>query len=224
MWVRLDKSEKMFGSIYYVLSYFLLPYLLSFLGSLLSIPPWCCQMALFALNFLCTILIFHRFLLKNGKAAVSSMGKTLGYTALGLVFYYTANLVVSYGIFLIRPEYTNLNDANIVSLAENGGIWIAAGSVILVPLAEELLFRGMLFAGVRQKFPIGAWFLSAAAFSAVHILGYIGSYDFVSFLLAFVQYLPAGFCLAYAYAASGTILAPVMMHTVINLVGVLILL
>lgn len=224
MWVRLDKSEKMFGSIYYVLSYFLLPYLLSFLGSLLSIPPWCCQMALFALNFLFTLLIFHRFLLANGKAAIASIGKLLCCSALGLVFYYTANLAVSYLIFAVRPEYINLNDAGIVSLAEKGGNWIAAGSVILVPLAEELLFRGMLFTGVRQKHPIGAWFLSAAAFSAVHILGYIGSYDFVSFLLAFVQYLPAGFCLAYAYAASGTILAPVMMHTVINLVGVLILL
>ncbi len=218
------KSEMMLGSIYYTLSYFLLPYLLFFLGELLSIPQWCCQVALFFLNFVFTLLIFHRFLLGNGKAALGSIGKFLGYSALGLVFYYTANLVVGYLILLIRPDYINLNDAGIVFLANDGGIWIAASSIILVPVAEELLFRGLLFAGMRQSHPTAAWLLSAAAFSAIHVVGYIGSYDIFSFLLAFVQYLPAGFCLAYAYQSSGTILAPILMHTIINIIGVIILL
>lgn len=222
--VAISKSEITWGSIYCLLSYLVLPYVLSFLGLLLRIPQWCCQVALFFLNFLCTILIFRRFLLNSGKIALRSIGKHLCHIALGFVFYFTANLAVSYLILIIRPEYTNLNDAGIVSLAENSGIWIAVSTVIFAPAAEELLFRGLLFDAFGRKHPVGAWFLSAGVFSAAHIVGYIGAYDIISFLLAFVQYLPAGFCLAYSYKASGTIYAPILMHTVINLIGILILL
>ena len=218
------QSEMMFGCIYYTLSYFLFPSVVSLASDTLSIPLWCCQFGLFLSNFLFSVGIFHRFLLQDGKLALSKPGKILQFTVLGLVFYYTANLIVRYGIFLVRPEFTNLNDQRIINLAQDGGIWIAAGTVVLVPTAEELLFRGLLFESVRHKSPIIGWLLSAAAFSAVHILGYIGSYDFISFCLAFVQYLPAGLCLAWAYRASGTIFAPIAMHTIINLIGVLILL
>ena len=220
----MSKSEVNLGSAFYILSYLLLPYLISILGTLFSIPQWCCKVIVFFLNFVISLLIFRRFLLKNGKAALGALGKFLGYTALGLVFYYTSSLAVSYLTFLLRPDFTNLNDASIVSLAEKGGIWIAVSSVIFAPLAEELLVRGLLFHAVHQKCPVLAWFLSAGVFSAAHIVGYIGSYDIISFLLAFLQYLPAGFCLAYAYKSSGTILAPILMHTVINLISITILL
>lgn len=218
------QSEMMFGCIYCTLSYFLFPSVVSLASDTLSIPLWCCQFGLFLSNFLFSVGIFHRFLLQDGKLALSKPGKILQFTVLGLVFYYTANLIVRYGIFLIRPEFTNLNDQRIINLAQDGGIWIAAGTVVLVPTAEELLFRGLLFEAVRQKHSVWGWILSAVAFSAVHILGYVGSYDFISFCLAFVQYLPAGLCLAWAYRASGTIFAPIAMHTIINLIGVLILL
>lgn len=224
MSVTMRKSEMEFGFIYFALSYFLLPSVASLASELFSIPLWCCQVGLFLSNFLFSLLIFHRFLLENGKAALSSPGKLLGCTALGLVFYYTANFVVRYLILLVRPDYTNLNDLRITTLAQDGGIYIAASAVVLVPVAEELLFRGLLFESVRQKHSVWGWILSAVAFSAVHILGYVGSYDFVSFCLAFVQYLPAGLCLMWAYRASGTIFTPILMHTIINLMGVHILL
>ncbi len=223
MTVTMKRLEITLGSIYYALSYFILPSLFSTFGTFWNIPLWCCQVALFFSNFLFTLLIFCRFLVKNGKAALGSMGKFLGYSALGLVFYYTASFLVGYLIVLLQPGFANLNDAGIVSLAGDGGMWIAVSTVVFAPVAEELLFRGLLFQALGQKFPIGTWFISAVAFAAIHVIGYIGSYDAVSFVLAFVQYLPAGFCFAYAYKASGTIFAPIVMHTVINLIGVLIL-
>lgn len=222
--VSMSKSEVNFGSGFYILSYLLLPYLISFLGMFLSIPQWCCKVILFFLNFIISLFIFRRFLLKNGKAALGSLGKFLRFTVLGLVFYYTSSLAVNYLILLMRPDFINLNDAGIVSLMEKGGIWIAVSSVVFAPLAEELLFRGLLFHTVYEKHPVFAWFLSAGAFSAAHIMGYIGSYDMFSLLLAFLQYLPAGFCLAYAYKSSGTIFAPILMHTIINLISITILL
>ena len=38
--------------------------------------------------------------------------------------------------------------------------------------------------------------------------------------LCLLQYLPAGLCLAVAYEKSDSILCPILMHTVINAIGV----
>jgi membrane protease YdiL (CAAX protease family) len=58
-------------------------------------------------------------------------------------------------------------------------------------------------------------------FALVHILGYIGFYPFEMLLLCFVQYLPAGICLAAAYRLSGSLLSPILIHALVNLLAML---
>lgn len=219
----MNRSERTFLCIYYSLSYLVFPSVFSLISRLLNIPLWHCQIALFAMNFFFSVLICRRYLLEDGKMAVHSIGKFLSGSILGFVFYYTANLGVSYLIYFLQPEYINLNDAQIVNLAQEGSVGIILCTVFLAPIAEELLFRGLLFGAVHRKHPAMAWIVSASAFSAAHVIGYIGQYNLFSCLLAFVQYLPAGFCLAFAYKRSGTIFAPVLIHTVNNLIGATIL-
>ena len=38
----------------------------------------------------------------------------------------------------------------------------------------------------------------------------------VQLLLCFIQYLPAGYCLCFAYRRSGTIISPIIVHAVVN--------
>ena len=38
--------------------------------------------------------------------------------------------------------------------------------------------------------------------------------------LAFLQYLPAGLCLAWCYVKSGSICGPILMHALINLYSI----
>ena len=57
-------------------------------------------------------------------------------------------------------------------------------------------------------------------FSAIHILGYIGKASTLTLVLSFLQYLPAGLCLAWSYAKSETILTPIVIHTLINAWGI----
>ena len=87
---------------------------------------------------------------------------------------------------------------------------------VLAPIAEELLFRGLLFRGLYNRNALLAWSCSVIAFAAVHVLSYIGQYDLTGFLLATLQYLPAGLALCYAYHRSGSIFAPIIMHIFIN--------
>jgi membrane protease YdiL (CAAX protease family) len=56
-----------------------------------------------------------------------------------------------------------------------------------------------------------------ALFSLIHITGYIGCYPPKTLVLCFLQYLPAAYCLNFAYRRSGTIAAPILTHMLVNL-------
>ena len=56
-------------------------------------------------------------------------------------------------------------------------------------------------------------------FALVHVVGYIGNASALTLLLCFVQYLPAGYCLAWCYQNTGTILTPILMHMLVNAYG-----
>ena len=95
---------------------------------------------------------------------------------------------------------------------------------MLVPLAEECFFRGLLFRNLYSWSPVAAYLISMAAFSAIHVVGYIGTASPLHLLVSFLQYLPAGYCLAWCYHQTGTIITPIIMHTLTNAMSVYYLL
>ena len=58
---------------------------------------------------------------------------------------------------------------------------------------------------------------------AAHVLGYVGNADFVTLAVCFVQYVPAGLILAWAYARSGSLWVSILIHTAANFVSMLIM-
>jgi membrane protease YdiL (CAAX protease family) len=55
------------------------------------------------------------------------------------------------------------------------------------------------------------------------VIAYIGTLSPMRLLLSLLQYLPAGYCLARAYAKSGSLFAPMLIHATINLIAVLLM-
>jgi membrane protease YdiL (CAAX protease family) len=85
--------------------------------------------------------------------------------------------------------------------------------VVAAPISEELCFRGMLFAGLREKLPrYGAALLSAVLFGGLHALTGITA---VPPLIAF------GFVLALLYEKTGSVLPPIILHMLNNSVALL---
>jgi membrane protease YdiL (CAAX protease family) len=81
--------------------------------------------------------------------------------------------------------------------------------VIMAPIAEELLFRGILFNTIKHAgYPLAGMFASAALFALVH-----GSMALM--LPLFVM----GFALAWVYEKSGSIIAPIVMHATFNAIN-----
>jgi hypothetical protein len=82
------------------------------------------------------------------------------------------------------------------------------GSVIVAPLFEEIVFRGLLFATLRRTFgPGGAAATSAALFAVAHGYGAAG----------FLDVLWSGWLWAWSFEKTGSILPGVIAHAATNL-------
>ncbi len=222
--VGLTKREKFWGLGYLLFQIFLLPTLLSMVGLLLPFPLDGTRLNLLYMttNFLAIALIFPRFLMGffpiGGKKLLRSL--TIGLA--GFILYWALSLALNHLLGLLQPDFTNQNDQNIIEMAEANYGLMLLGTVVLAPITEEVFFRGLVFRGLYDRPPILAWIVSVSVFSAIHLLGYIQTLSPVALLISFVQYLPAGLCLAASYRLSGTLICPILIHAAINAVGMIV--
>ena len=220
---KLTPNEFVFGCVYYVLQLLIIPSALVVINMLLGNPysEAVINFLYFAINFLVVTLIFHKFLLENLRLYLEDPWHHLRCAGLGLLVYFAGNLLVSMLILLINPDFANINDMTILEMVQDNFVLMSIGTVLLVPIVEESFYRGMIFRMLFDKHPIAAYGLSMVIFSCIHIAGYIGTVDWFTLVLCFIQYLPAGFALAWSYQRSGSIFPPVLIHTCVNLVGMI---
>lgn len=221
--VKFTKSELILGWIYMPLQLLALPLLFNICNMLLGNPLSMAELnfSFFCVNFLCVTVIFRHYLLQNLKVFWESLWRGLSSASLGFLGYWVFSIAMSLLIVAVYPEFNNVNDEAIGGMVQENFALMTIGTILLVPITEELLFRGLIFRGIYNRNRFWAYAVSAVAFSLPHVLGYIGSYDPLLLLLCFVQYLPAGLCLSWAYARADSIFAPTLMHMVINLIGML---
>ncbi len=219
--IHLTDREQIRAIIYMLFSFFMLPWLLSELNGFLPAPMgnvWL-NFLYYAINFLAIGWIFGSFFKRSLIYAGQNMGDFLIAVLIGSACYWLSSWGITRLLEIFFPAYVNLNDGSISAMAGSNFTLVFIGTVILVPLAEEALHRGLIFGCLYPKNHVAAYALSVCIFAAVHILGYVGTYSTLHLALAFLQYVPAGLCLAWVYRKSGSIFAPILLHTVNNAVG-----
>jgi membrane protease YdiL (CAAX protease family) len=86
---------------------------------------------------------------------------------------------------------------------------LGAVTILLVPAAEEMLFRGILFPAICQAgFPRLAWWGTSVLFAAMHMN-----------LMIFLPLLALAMLLAYLYERTDNLLAPIAAHSLFNAVN-----
>jgi membrane protease YdiL (CAAX protease family) len=146
------------------------------------------------------------------KPLVPRAGKPPATLASGLAIALTGVLAASGGSMLLSllqqfALSTEVEEQQaILSLVERGDPFelaiLAISAVVLAPITEELLFRGMFFRRLLQRVgPIAAWTLPALAFGLSHgnMVG-----------LAIYMWLGTVFALVYAY--SGRVWVAIVVH------------
>ena len=200
---KLTPNESLIGLIYYLLQLLVIPGLAVGVSFLLgnTISESVLNVICFAINFIAVLIIFRKFLLANWQPVRIQPWNVLRCAGIGFLMYLAGN-------FLFRWLSTAI---------------MTIGTVILVPIAEECFYRGLIFRGIYDRSPLLAYSLSMVIFSLAHVLGYVAMADFGTLVLCFLQYLPAGFALAWSYRASGSIYASVLIHMTVNQMGMLLM-
>lgn len=215
MFTKISNKELFWGGLYALISAFVLPTLLEHF----SLAASDINSILFVSNFLFMSLALWGFLRRNMRYAAKKWAQTLLWLVLGLALYFLSTGVLQYLVTQLFPSFLNLNDGQVNAQLDAAPILATLSVALFAPVAEELLYRGLLFRGLYSHSRVAAWCVSAGLFSASHVLGYLGLYGPENALIAFVLYLPAGICLNLAYRKSGSIITPILMHIAINIIG-----
>ncbi len=161
--------------------------------------------------------LFH-YLRQSFADMCGSFGRTVIAVLVGFIAYIFLSNLVSFGLRFFLESLTNPNSAAVnASTKLNPNKMLVIG-VLLAPVVEETLFRGVVFGSLRRKNAILGYAVSTLLFAVYHLWSYL-VYDFhPSLLLYLLQYLPAGLVLGWTYDYSKTLWAPVFLHMMINYV------
>lgn len=118
------------------------------------------------------------------------------------------HLITLSGLIHLSPAYQQLQN----DVFGKNVLLTFITSVLMAPVMEELLFRGLLYARLRSVCPAGmAAVISAAAFGLAHG-------NLVQFVYAFL----AGMILAFLYEKYHGLTAPVLAHFSANAISVFV--
>lgn len=187
---------------------------LPFDSDLNSKPALLVAQFLFALAmFVFALLVASRWKRAGLRGALGLLGfrkarpRQFGIALLVLCGYYA--LALLFAAFVLTPEQDDI--AGELGLRDgNAAIVVLAVLTIAVvaPVAEEVFFRGMLFAGLRTRFSLWpAAILSGLAFGIPHV---------TSGATAAIPLSIFGFALAWVYNRTGSIWPCILIHVLNN--------
>lgn len=114
-------------------------------------------------------------------------------------------------ITYLNPSFNTANQAGIEDMVSSASpLVVFVAVVILAPIAEEVVFRGLIMKIIFRKYPKIGFLVSALLFTFAHI-----PTDILSFLLYFV--MAVGLCLVYY--RTKRIEASILLHFINNLIG-----
>lgn len=218
--VEMRRSEKIGGVIWLLVYMFLMSLLVALVLALLGYS-WDAVLAnrvFFLANFLITCVLFRNFLSDSLSVAAKKPLRFFKGILLGFCLYWIGQVVMTTLYDVIAPDLWAANDEGIEGVAEMsfGVMW--AGAVLLGPLVEETLMRGLIFGNLRKKSRILAYAVSILAFGLIHVLGHITDpkMDVWNFVLNWGLYMVPSIVLAVTYEYTGTIWGPTVLHMLLN--------
>ncbi|MBP3633564.1 MAG: CPBP family intramembrane metalloprotease [Oscillospiraceae bacterium] len=213
---RLSKAQTIAGLLYLPFYVFLLSWALTFAADLLQLSLTDLQhnACWFVLNALIVWCIFSRFLIRSFRAI--RFWDLVQAVILGFVMYYAGNYVFNFLMDLFAVNITSFNDITMTGLASENYWVMVLCSVIIAPVVEETLVRGLIFGALRPHSRVAAYAVSIVFFSLMHVWSYVPSAGLIPVLLAALQYLPASIALGWTYEKSDTIWGPIFLHMIAN--------
>lgn len=162
-----------------------------------------------------TLTVMLPFLRRSYDVLLDRFSYCLAMILAAYALDYVLSLVLQLGMSLFGELPVPNNDA-VVDLAQTDYRRMVAIAVVMAPLVEECLFRGVVFGTLRARSRLAAYAVSVLLFSLYHVWQYALVYSEPRYLLSALQYVPVSVALAYCYDRTQSIWPPVFFHMFIN--------
>lgn len=215
----MNKTQLWLGWLYLPIFAVLLPFALDRLSAAFGFSMsaaaqnLCCG----SINLLFILAAYGKFLLRSLKAMFRQFWRFVQAVILGAALLWALTVLVGL-LERVLPIPPNANDRFITGLFRQSRTAILLVSLLLAPIAEEVLFRGVVFGSAHRKFPFLAYVLSTLLFGLLHVWSYYAPGQYLSMLMALMTYIPAGAALAWTYEKAGNLWAPIALHILNNAV------
>lgn len=213
---RMTKGELIAGCTYLPLHYVVLPILIPVYAyfSVSELSATTLNMAYYAIGILFLAIFMRRYIRDQFDVLLDNITRCLLSLVMAIAMYFALAYIISALLLLFMENFSNPNSETVTSLAHANFGTMFAISVFMAPLVEEVLFRGVVFGGLRKKSRAAAYIISTILFCFYHVWQY-AMLD-ISFVIYAVQYIPHAIALAYAYDRSGSIYTPIVLHMLLN--------
>lgn len=173
----------------------------------------------FTVTCLFILIVMHSYLAKSVSDLIDCRMNALTAIVAGYFGYYIIRWLMSLIFWIVGwndfPAF-----AGILSQARlNSGV-MPIVSIFLAPIAEEVLFRGVVFGGLRRRSRLTAYLVSFLVFGFYCVWSRFFSGFSWTLLIDFLYYLPASLALCWCYEKGGSVWAPVLLHILINILSV----
>ncbi|MBM6840288.1 CPBP family intramembrane metalloprotease [[Clostridium] spiroforme] len=176
------------------------------------------------ISMIFAVVLFKDFFIDNIRKFKQNLSKNILWSAtagLGINYLisYLANILI---ILFLGTSDSASNQLLFESLIENSFLLMAIQAIVFAPIVEELIFRGLVFRSFRQYNIYLAHFISAFCFGFIHIYQGLFAGDFTQ-LVYLLSYGGMGFAYSFVYEKRKTIVAPMIVHMLNNLIATIII-
>lgn len=215
---RMTKGEMYRGWVFFALYFLVFPFLMAGVQWIfdekwgLYLPDASANVVYYSFSAVLVLLVFWSFLKHGFFLLLDFLPENLFAIFTGFLGWFILHYLV--GLVPLPVSNPALGDYAQQFLLYPGAT--TAILVLLMPLVEEILFRGLLFGALRRYSRVIAYVLSVLL-SALYT---VWQYAFVSgdlrYLLLAVLYLPASLAFTWCYDNGGSVWSAIFLHMAVS--------
>ena len=169
----------------------------------------------YMITFVFVLIAFWNYLRESFDRFVGNLRRAL----LVMVAAYAIQLVLSLGLQALMGVFGELETPNNDAIGELANLEynkMFAVAVLMAPITEEVLFRGVLFGSLARRHRWLGWVVSIAVFCLYHVWQFAIVEQDWKVLIDAVEYIPLTAAITFCYDRTETIWTPIFFHIFTN--------
>ena len=169
----------------------------------------------YLISFAFVLVAFWNFLRESFDRFVGNLRQAVRIMVIAYVIQLALSMVLQ-GLTGVFGELETPNNDAISELANLEYNKMFAVAVLMAPIVEEVLFRGVLFGSLARRHRWLGWAVSMAVFCLYHVWQFAVVAQDWSVLISAVEYIPLTAAITFCYDRTETIWTPIFFHIFTN--------